>query len=146
LLFEAVLLFVSASNARSFLRVFVLFGVLLNILLQADTHKALLLLFFELLQDELNQAFMSLSLEVSPVSALHDLVLVQSDEVQTIPLQLFSIVSVSNQQDIEDILHIDILLDVTGTNVNESRENKVVSKDQKLEEECCILLSDVEVV
>jgi hypothetical protein len=115
-------------------------------LLQADAHKALLLLFFELLQDELDQAFMSLSLEVSPVSALHDLILVQSDEVQTIPLQLLSIVSVSNQQDIEDILHIDILLDVTSANVNESREHKVVSKDQKLEEESCILLSDVEVV
>jgi hypothetical protein len=61
-------------------------------------------------QDQVNKALFGLSLEVSPTSALKDLFLVDGEVVDAVPLQLISIVSMSNEEDIKGRAGIDELL------------------------------------
>jgi hypothetical protein len=100
-------------------------------LLQADRDEAIFLLFFQLLSDELDQTLLSLSLEMSPVPALHDFVFIQSDEVEAVPFQLLSIVSMSNQEDLEDILHTNERLQMTSADVDQSWQHEVISKHEQ---------------
>jgi hypothetical protein len=61
-------------------------------------------------QDQVNKTLLRLSLEVSPASAFKDLFLIDGEVVDAVPLQLVSIVSMSDEEDVEGRAGIDELL------------------------------------
>jgi hypothetical protein len=87
-----------------------------------------------------------LSLELSPTSLVHDLLLIHSNVVDAVLLKLLSVVCVSNEQDLESSSDIDKLLEVAGADLNKSGEHEEVSVDHQLDEELSILFLDVEVI
>lgn len=69
-----------------------------------------------------------------------------SQEMKTVLFKLLSIVGVSQEHNLHDILYCDKLFEIAWADFYQSLEEEIVSIDHQLNEELCLLLLNVEVI
>jgi hypothetical protein len=117
-----------------------------DVLIQSDLDESLLPLLLDACSNIFNESLLSMSLELSPAPAFNDLPFILGQVVDAVLLQLVAVVSVSDEQDLQDSPRVHEVLQIARTYLHESWQHEVVGVDHQLGEELSFLLLNIEVV
>lgn len=107
--------------------------------LEADADEVPFNLFFELTSNLLKETgpfvLLALALEILPLQASLDLLLVDSKETDAIPLQPHCVVRMGHQIEVHHVFRLHELAQDILTEVGKTSNHEIVSVDQKPQEE-----------
>ena len=117
-----------------------------DVLIQSDLDEGFFSLLLDASSNIFNESLISMSLELSPTPALYNFPFILSQVVNAVLFQLFTVMGMGNEQDLQHSSLVDEVLQIARTYLHQSRQHEVVSVNHQLCEELSFLLLNIEVV